>query len=158
MNRQPGIFRIAGARVVLMNSMKAAFFSGGTAPCTTRRIIAVLLERDRIEASIVATFLIEAKERYRLSLSTSSILGPVHTISAHALRRENGFARGAKAKAGRAPGELLQRSAKPFSQQPEGNGRHGSPLFVALLAKTPGLCFVVRLDWRAMASVRMRGN
>ena len=36
---------------------------------------------------------------------------------ANALRRENGIARGVKAKAGCAPGELSQRRAVPFSQQ-----------------------------------------
>ncbi len=40
-------------------------------------------------------------------------------------------------------------------QQPEGNGRPGPPLCVVLLAKTPGLRFVVRLDWRPMPPIRV---
>src|SRR5207237_10167179 len=82
-------------------------------------------------------------------------LGPVHTISANALQSENDSARGAKAKAGRVPGKVLQRSEESFSQQPEGNGRPGAPLCVAFLAKTLGLSFVKRLDWRPMSSVRI---
>ena len=46
-------------------------------------------------------------------------------------------AQGAKAKAGRAPGETLQRSDGRFSQQPEGNARPGAPLFVALILARP---------------------
>src|SRR5437879_13863883 len=83
-------------------------------------------------------------------------IGPVHTMSANALQRENGSARGAKAKAGREPGELLQQSAESFSQQPKGNERPGAPLCVAFLVKTPGLNFVKRLDWRPMPPVRIR--
>ena len=64
-------------------------------------------------------------------------------------------AQGAKAKAGRAPGEPLQRSDGRFPQQPEGNGRPGAPLFVALLAKTASLGFVGCRDWRAMPPVRV---
>ena len=83
-------------------------------------------------------------------------LGPVHTMFANALHCGNGTARGVKAKAGWAPGELSQRRAAPFSQQPGGNGRHGPPLCVALHAKTASLCFVERLDWRALPPVRIR--
>jgi hypothetical protein len=71
--------------------------------------------------------------------------GPVNAMDANALRRQKRPAQGAKAKAGRAPGEPLQRSAGCFWQQPGGNERLGPPLFVVLLAKTPGLRFVVRL-------------
>src|SRR5436309_6156015 len=83
-------------------------------------------------------------------------LGPVHTMSTNALQSENGSARGAKAKAGCEPGELLQQSEEPFSQQPEGNGCPGAPLCVAFLAKTLGLSFVNRLDWHPMPPVRIR--
>src|SRR5439155_8674480 len=55
-------------------------------------------------------------------------------------------------------GEALQRRAWPFWQQPDGNGWHGAPLFVALLAETPGLSFVGRLDWHPMPAVRTRGH
>jgi hypothetical protein len=75
---------------------------------------------------------------------------------ANALRRENGIAQGVKAKAGCASGELSQRRAVPFSQQPGGNRRHGPPLCVALLAKTTSLRFVERLVWRPMSPVRIR--
>ena len=75
---------------------------------------------------------------------------------ANALHCENGAARGVKAKAGWPPGELLQRSEEPFSQQPEGNGRPVSPLCVAFLAKTASLSFVKRLDWHPMPPVRIR--
>ena len=54
-----------------------------------------------------------------------------------------------------APGETLQPSEGRFWQQPEGNERLGPPLCVVLLAKTPGLRFVVRLDWRPMPLVRV---
>jgi hypothetical protein len=40
---------------------------------------------------------------------------------AKALHGENGAARGVTAIAGWPPGELSQRRAAPFSQQPEGN-------------------------------------
>src|SRR4030095_9861262 len=40
-------------------------------------------------------------------------------------------------------------------QQPEGNRRRGPPLCVVRLAQTPGLRFVVRLDWRPMPPVRV---
>jgi hypothetical protein len=75
---------------------------------------------------------------------------------ANALHCENGVARGVKAKAGWSPGELSQRRAAAFSQQPEGSGRHAPPLCVAILAKTASLFFVERLDWRRMPPVRIR--
>jgi len=76
----------------------------------------------------------------------------------NALQSRKCAAQGAKAKAGRAPGEPLQRSDVHFRQQPEGNGRHEAPLVVALLAKTPGLGFVVRLDWRLISPVRVHAH
>src|SRR5438270_11053909 len=89
---------------------------------------------------------------------TRSALGPVNTTSTCALQGQKGHARGAKPKAGSLPGEALQRRAWPFWQQPDGNGWHGAPLFVALLAETPGLRCVGRLDWHPMPAVRTRGH
>src|SRR4029079_13323910 len=83
-------------------------------------------------------------------------LGPVHTMDASALHGRKRSAQGAKAKAGREPGEPLQRSDERFPQQPEGNGRHGAPLFVALLAKTSSIGIVGCRDWRPMPTVRVR--
>jgi acetolactate synthase small subunit len=83
-------------------------------------------------------------------------LGPVHTMPAQCVASEEGLSRGAGPKAGRVPGEDLQRRERPFSPQPEGNVRSGAPLCVARLAKTPGLDFVVRLDWRPGPPVRIR--
>src|SRR6185369_8122505 len=74
------------------------------------------------------------------------------TYALHGRKRPG---QGAEAKAGRAPGETSQRSDGRFRQQPEGNGHHGTPLCVALLAKTPSLRVVVRLDWRPMPPVRV---
>src|SRR5689334_5423081 len=86
---------------------------------------------------------------------TDTQLGSVHTMGTNALHRRNGHARGAKPKTGWPPGEALQRSAGAFRPQPGGNGHHDAPLCVAFLAKTPGLCFVKRLDWHAMLPVRV---
>jgi hypothetical protein len=77
---------------------------------------------------------------------------------ANALHRENGTELGVKAKAGWPPGELSQRRAVPFSQQPEGKGRPGPPLCVALLAKTASLRIVKRLDWRPIPPIRIRDH
>jgi len=54
-------------------------------------------------------------------------------MDANALHGRKRPAQGAAAPAGRAPGEPSQRSDGRFRQQPEGNGWHGAPLFVALL-------------------------
>src|SRR5215470_12364548 len=82
-------------------------------------------------------------------------LGPVDAMDANALQGRKRPAPGAKAKAGRAPGEPSQRSDRRFRQQPEGNGRPGAPLFVALLAKTASLGIVGCRDWRPRAPVRV---
>src|SRR5512136_3424230 len=82
-------------------------------------------------------------------------LGPVNAMDTNALRCRKRLAQGAKAKPGRAPGETLQHRDRRFRQQPEGNGRPGAPLFVAVLAKTSSLGFVLRLDWRPRAPVRV---
>jgi len=79
-------------------------------------------------------------------------------MAANALHGENGIARGAKAKADWPSGELSQQCGMPFSLQPDGNGRLGAPLVVAILAKTRGLSFVRRLDWRPMSAVRIRSH
>src|SRR6478672_11180473 len=83
------------------------------------------------------------------------ILGPVNAMGTNALHGRKRPAQGAKAKAGRVPGETLQRSDGRFRQQPGGNGWHGAPLRVVLLAKTLGLRFVGRLDWHPMPAVRV---
>jgi len=75
-------------------------------------------------------------------------------MDTNALQSRKRAAQGAKAKAGGLPGEHSQRCDARFRQQPEGNGRAEAPLFVTLLAKTPGLGFVVRLDWRLIAPIR----
>jgi hypothetical protein len=77
----------------------------------------------------------------------ASQLGPVNAMDANALRGRKRPAQGAKSMAGRAPGEILQRSGGRFWRQPEGNEWHEPPLYVVLLAQTSSLCFVVRLDW-----------
>ena len=82
-------------------------------------------------------------------------LGPVNAMGTNALHGRKRPAQGAKATAGRVPGETLQRSDGRFWQQPGGNGWHGAPLRVVLLAKTRGLRFVGRLDWRPMPAVRV---
>ena len=76
-------------------------------------------------------------------------------MGANTLHSQKRAAQGAKSMAGPAPGETLQRSDERFWQQPEGNERHGAPLYVVLLAKTSSLRFVVRLDWRFMPAVRV---
>jgi hypothetical protein len=76
-------------------------------------------------------------------------------MDTNALHGRKRAAQGAKAKAGRVPGEPLQRRDARFRQQPEGNERNEAPLFVALLAKTPGLGCVMRLDWRRITIVRV---
>src|SRR5215470_7026523 len=81
--------------------------------------------------------------------------GPANAMDTDALRCRKRLAQGAKAKAGRAPGETLQRGDRRFRQQPEGNGRPGAPLGVAVLAKTVSLGFVLRLDWCPRAPVRV---
>ena len=82
-------------------------------------------------------------------------LGPVNAMGTNALHGRKRPAQGAKAKAGWAPTELLQRSAGRFRQQPEGNEWHGAPFFVALLAKIASLGFVGCRDWRPMPLVRV---
>ena len=86
-------------------------------------------------------------------------LGPAHAMGTYALHGRKRPAQGAEAKAGRVPGETSQRSDGRFRQQPEGDGHHGAPFCVALLAKTPGLRFLIwqmrRLDWRPMPPVRV---
>src|SRR5437762_6842610 len=79
--------------------------------------------------------------------------GPVNAMDTNALHSRKRSAQGAKA--GRVPGEPLQRSDGRFRQQPDGNGRLGAPLFVALLAKTASLGFVGCRDWRPMPPVRV---
>src|SRR5438552_9482691 len=85
--------------------------------------------------------------------------GPVNAMDTNALHSRKRSAQGAKAKAGRVPGEPLQRSDGRFRQQPDGNGRLGAPLFVALLAKTASLGFriwqISCRDWRPMPPVRV---
>jgi hypothetical protein len=71
------------------------------------------------------------------------------------LRRRKPAGHGATAMAGRAPGEPLQRRDARFRPQPGGNGRTEAPPIVALLAKTPGLGVVARLDWRLGAPARV---
>ena len=82
-------------------------------------------------------------------------LGPVNAMDTDALHGRKRSAQGAEAKAGWVPGEPSQRSDGRLRQQPEGNGRPGAPLFVALLAKTASLGFVGCRDWRPMPSVRV---
>ena len=86
-------------------------------------------------------------------------LGPANAMDTNALHGRKRPAQGAKAKAGRAPGEPLQRSDGRFRQQPEGNGCLGAPLFVALLAKTSRLGFRIWQlscrDWRPTPPVRV---
>ena len=74
-------------------------------------------------------------------------LGPVHTMSASRVARRKWPCARRKTQAGREPAEALQRRAAPFPPQPGGNACCGAPLRVALLAETPGLCIVARLDW-----------
>src|SRR5215470_7415867 len=81
--------------------------------------------------------------------------GPANAMDTNALRSRKRLGQGAKAKPGRAPGETLQRRDRRFRQQPTGNGRPGAPLGVAVLAKTARLGFVLRLDWRRRAPVRV---
>src|SRR6187399_634121 len=83
----------------------------------------------------------------RLPVQSPMKLGPVHTMFTNALQSKKSPERGAKAKACRPPGEPSQQSTGLFWQQPEGNGRLGAPLFVALLVQTPSLHGVGRLDW-----------
>mgnify|MGYP003694107849 CR=1 FL=1 len=87
--------------------------------------------------------------------SAPRVIGSVNAMDTNALHGRKRPAQGAKAKAGRAPGEPLQRSDGRFRQQPEGNGCPGAPLFVALLAKTASLGFVGCRDWRPMPTVRV---
>jgi len=77
-------------------------------------------------------------------------------MSTNALHGENGSARGAKAKAGGNPASFCNKAQSHFRSNPKGNGRPGAPLCVAFLAKTLGLSFVKRLDWRTMSPVRIR--
>lgn len=60
--------------------------------------------------------------------------------------------------AGRRPGEASQRRAWPFWPQPEGNGLHTAPLFVALLGQTSSLAVGARLDWRCVQPIRTWKN
>ena len=111
-------------------------------------------------------FLAITDRRYRTAAQRDAALaqsaavaaeeGPVHTMDTNALHGRKRPAQGAKAEAGREPGETLQRSDGRFRQQPQGSGRPGAPLDVVLLAKTPGLRVVVRLDWRPMPPARVR--
>jgi hypothetical protein len=92
----------------------------------------------------------------RIDVSLGSVhLGPVHAMDTNALHRRKRAAQGAEAKPSWALGETSQRSDVRFRQQPDGNGRPGVPLFVALPAKTASLGFVGCRDWRPMPPVRV---
>src|SRR5215831_4071559 len=94
---------------------------------------------------------------YRRTASSGAMRrpGPVNAMDTNALRCRKRLAQGAKAKAGGAPGETLQRRDRRFRQQPGGNARPEAPLGVAVLAKTSSLGFVLRLDWRPRVRVRV---
>src|SRR6476619_2467458 len=87
------------------------------------------------------------------SLALGIRLGRADAMGTNALHGRKLTAQGAKA--GRVPGETLQRGDGRFRQQPGGNECHEAPPCVVLLAKTLGLRLVGRLDWRPMPPVRV---
>ena len=132
--------------------------AGRAKPSAHAAVLYALLRSRRFERRAFCFFRADGDCARCIDSFSGVVLGPVHTMSTCALRRQKGHARGAKSKAGRPPGEASQQSAWPFWQQPEGNGRLGPPLFVAFLAQTPSLRFVKRLDWRPKTPVRTCGH
>ena len=106
--------------------------------------------RRRLRASASSETVNSIHRFYRLAR-----LGPVNAMGTNALHGRKRPAQGAKAKAGRAPGETLQRSDGRFRQQPEGNGwpgRHSAlfssrrrPVFASSAALIGGPCHRSRL-------------